>query len=107
MIFVLYFQKLIGKKLNIELKNGMKLSGDLCGVDAFLNLKLKNVDIQNIEKYSGLKNISLLSIRGSSIKIVQTQKNDDLIESLLEATRNRFIINEQRDKDEKGSILSE
>lgn len=83
----------------------MKISGDLSGVDAFLNLKLKNIKIQNIEKHCGLKNISLLSIRGSSIKIVKMEKDDNLIESLLEATRNRFIVNEQRDKEEKEAPL--
>ncbi|KRH94372.1 U6 snRNA-associated ribonucleoprotein [Pseudoloma neurophilia] len=106
MIFVLYFQKIIGQRIKIELKNGLKISGMLCSVDAFLNLKLQDIEIENIEDHPGLCDISLLSIRGSSIKLVRSRKDDDLVESLLDATRNRFIINEQREKEEKESLTS-
>lgn len=97
MIFALFFQKYVNKKIKIELKNGMIFTGILVSTDAFLNFKLKQIEIEDQEKYPGLNQIELISIRGSSVKTIQVDKNDDLIDSLLLATRNRFIINQIRE----------
>lgn len=104
MIFLHYFQQFYDQRIEIVLKNGMTISGKLFGVDAFLNFRLVEVEISNADQSEGLQNISLLSIRGSSIKHVKTDQEENLIESLLESTRNRFIINKKREKEELEAV---
>ena len=103
MIFPVFFQKLKDKRIKIELKNGMIIFGILISADLFLNFKLSHIEIQDIEEYPEFENIPLISMRGSSVKLIKAEKDDDLIDSLLESTRNRFIVNEKREKEESES----
>jgi U6 snRNA-associated Sm-like protein LSm2 len=41
----------VGKKVTLELKNGMKIDGTLHSVDQFLNLKVEDVHVQEIDQF--------------------------------------------------------
>ncbi|ELQ76529.1 putative snRNP core protein [Trachipleistophora hominis] len=103
MIFYMFFQKNINKNIIVELKNGLVISGKLLSCDIFLNIKLCDVTVKDLENYRGLSGVSTLSVRGSCVKYVKLEKDEDLIASLLETTRNRFIVNEIREEAEKES----
>lgn len=98
MIFYMVFKKKINRKIVVELKNGLIVTGTLLSCDVFMNLKLNNIRIHDIKHFRGLEEISSLSLRGSSVKSIKLQKDENLIASLLEASRNRFIVNEMKEE---------
>lgn len=93
MIFYLFLIKNIKKKVIVELKNGLIVKGRLVSCDMFLNVKIDNIFVDDLKKFRGLEGTSLLSIRGSCIKYIKTKKDDNLVASLLNTSRNRFIVN--------------
>lgn len=101
MIFYMFFKKNINKNITVELKNGLVMSGKLLSCDVFLNIKLSDVTIEDLENFKGLSGIATLSIRGSCVKYIKLEKDENSIASLLDTTRNRFIVNEMREEAEK------
>ncbi len=51
MLFVSVFKTLIGKQITVELKNDVIVTGILSSVDQYLNLKIKEVEVKNVEQY--------------------------------------------------------
>lgn len=89
MLFYSLFEQCINKEITIELKNDIEIKGILIDLDVFLNLKLI------IKKYNGpeeLKNINNAFIRGSHIKFIHFNLNNQLEEKITEASRYRFVL---------------
>lgn len=68
----------------------MEVIGLLKNVDHFLNLQLKNAKIKN--GILAIQELDLCSIRGSSVKSVELEKNEELEERILDATLLRFSL---------------
>ncbi len=51
MIFNSMFKTLVGKEVTVELKNDMSIRGKLHSVDQFLNVKLVDISVVDVEKY--------------------------------------------------------
>lgn len=47
---------MVGKNVTLEIKNGMKITGTLHSVDHFLNFKIENIEVENIEDYPHMVN---------------------------------------------------
>ncbi|ELA42335.1 uncharacterized protein VICG_00735 [Vittaforma corneae ATCC 50505] len=88
MIFLEYFKRHLSKTVTIVLKNEMKITGILNNVDHFLNLQVTAAKIEH--DGMGLQKLDLCSIRGSSVKFVELEKNEDLERRVSEATLLRF-----------------
>ncbi|KAF7679726.1 putative U6 snRNA-associated Sm-like protein LSm2 [Astathelohania contejeani] len=97
MIFYEFFKTHINKRIELELKNNIKITGTLISIDPFLNFSLNNIIIDNIDSWPGLRGVEGCTIRGSSVKFAYVDENVDLIEPLQMASRYRFIMNEQKD----------
>lgn len=93
MIFFEYFKKYLNKKVKVTLKNELKLVGILKNVDHFLNMQL--VDTMPEVATPGLGKSFLCSVRGSSIKYVDLQKNEDLESRITDATYLRFSLDKK------------
>lgn len=88
MIFLEYFKRHLNKTVAVILKNEMKISGILRNVDHFLNLQVKAAKVEH--SGPGLQELDLCSIRGSSVKFVELEKDEDLEKRVSAATLLKF-----------------
>ena len=51
MLFYSFFKTLVGKEVVVELKNDLAVRGTLHSVDQYLNIKLLNVSVDDVENY--------------------------------------------------------
>lgn len=42
---------MVGKSVHVELKNDMVITGQLQSVDQFLNMKLADIQVEDVERY--------------------------------------------------------
>ena len=68
MLFFSFFKTLVGKEVAVELKNDIVLTGILLSVDQYLNIKLSNVAVVDVDKYPQLVSIKNCFIRGSVVR---------------------------------------
>ncbi len=54
MLFFSFFKTLVGKEVAVEMKNDVVLTGTLVSVDQYLNVKLTNVNVVDIDKFPQL-----------------------------------------------------
>lgn len=83
MLFYEYFQKHIDKQICITLKNEMQFTGILKSVDLFLNLR---IDLKEELRIPELEDVSTISFRGSAIKYVDLDFEDEIDSRLNQAT---------------------
>lgn len=91
MFFFEFFQTQIGKKVVVELKNDVKIQGDLEAVDQFLNIKLKNVKVLDEKNYPHLAALRNSFIRGSVVRYVHLSPADIDTELLQDKCRKELI----------------
>ena len=51
MLFYSFFKTLIEKKITVELKNDLAVTGTLVSVDQYLNLRLNDISTNDEQKY--------------------------------------------------------
>ena len=68
MLFFSFFKTLVGKEVAVELKNDIVLTGILLSVDQYLNIKLSNVSVVDVDKYPQLVSIKNCFVRGSVVR---------------------------------------
>lgn len=88
MIFLEYFKRHLGKATRVILKNEMVITGTLKNVDHFLNLQLRRAK----GEYPGLGKMELCSIRGSSVKYIELERNEELEKRVTDATILKFTL---------------
>ncbi|KNC69450.1 hypothetical protein SARC_18043 [Sphaeroforma arctica JP610] len=57
-MFYSFFKTLVDSDVVVELKNELKIQGKLHSVDQFLNIKLKDITVENVEAYPHMVCIS-------------------------------------------------
>jgi U6 snRNA-associated Sm-like protein LSm2 len=50
-IFYSFFKTLIGQTISVELKNDMVITGTLQSVDQFLNIKVTDIQVEDVERF--------------------------------------------------------
>jgi U6 snRNA-associated Sm-like protein LSm2 len=70
MLFFEFFQTQVGNQVIVELKNDVKIQGELEAVDQFLNIKLKTVKVLDEKDYPHLAALKNAFIRGSVVRYV-------------------------------------
>jgi U6 snRNA-associated Sm-like protein LSm2 len=68
MLFFSFFKTLVGQEVSVELKNGVIMQGVMVSVDQYLNIKLQNIQVQDIEEHPQLFSLRNCFIRGSGIR---------------------------------------
>ncbi len=68
MLFFSFFKTLVGHEVAVELKNGVVIRGVLVSVDQYLNVKLKQIKVDEIEKHPQFYSLRNCFIRGSTIR---------------------------------------
>lgn len=78
---------MVGKKVEVELKNEMVVSGTLQSVDQFLNLKLDDIVVEDVERYPHMLSVKNCFIRGSVIRYVAIPKEAVDVDLLQDSAR--------------------
>ncbi|GKT34835.1 U6 snRNA-associated Sm-like protein LSm2 like protein [Aduncisulcus paluster] len=88
MLFVSFFRSLPGKRISVELNEGIILEGILDSVDPFLNFGLSDLKVIKSEGRSYLHSLDTIFIRGNRVRYVSIldDKNID-VPLLVEASR--------------------
>ncbi|KAL5236750.1 hypothetical protein ACI65C_004160 [Semiaphis heraclei] len=86
-LFYSFFKTLVGHEVIVELKNDLCVAGKLHSVDQFLNIKLTDISVQNLEKYPYMSYVSETFIRGSVVRYVQLPVNYVDTQLLQDAAR--------------------
>ncbi|KAE8354196.1 cytochrome P450-domain-containing protein [Aspergillus coremiiformis] len=63
-----FFKTLTNQTVIIELKNDIRIRGTLKSVDQYLNIKLDDVDVLDLDKYPHLSSVKNMFIRGSVVR---------------------------------------
>ena len=97
MLFFEFFQTQLGNQVVVELKNDIKIQGELEAVDQFLNLKLRHVKVLDEKKnFSHLAALKNSFIRGSVVRYIHLAKN----------TVNTEVLQDKCRKAELASIIA-
>lgn len=87
MIFYAMFKSLVGKQVEVELKNDLAVRGILHSVDQWLNIKLENVQVVDKSKFPQLQAVDSLFVRGSVVRFVMLDPKDVDTDLLQDASR--------------------
>jgi small nuclear ribonucleoprotein (snRNP)-like protein len=68
MLFFSFFKTLVGQEVIVELKNGINIKGCLVSVDQYLNVKLRNISVEEPALHPQLACLKTCFIRGSVIR---------------------------------------
>lgn len=61
---------MVGKEVLVELKNDLAISGQLHSVDQYLNMKLIDITVPDVDHFPHMLSIKNCFIRGSVIRYV-------------------------------------
>ncbi|GLA38214.1 U6 snRNA-associated Sm-like protein LSm2 [Aspergillus niger] len=86
-LFGSFFKTLTNQTVTIELKNDIRIRGTLKSVDQYLNIKLDDVDVLDLDKYPHLSSVKNMFIRGSVVRYVMLPRSEVDIGLLEDATR--------------------
>lgn len=56
--------------MTIELKNDIRIRGTLKSVDQYLNIKLDEIEVLELDKYPHLSSVKNIFVRGSVVRYV-------------------------------------
>ncbi|KAF2076474.1 hypothetical protein CYY_002214 [Polysphondylium violaceum] len=87
MLFFSFYKTLVGKEITVELKNDLSITGLLQSVDQFLNIKLKDIKVNEEEKYPYMISVQNCFIRGSVVRYVHLPAGDVDVETLQDHSR--------------------
>lgn len=68
MLFFSFFKTLVGHEVAVELKNGVVIRGLLVSVDQYLNVKLKDIKVDDVENHPQFFSLRNCFVRGSTIR---------------------------------------
>ena len=91
MLFFEFFQTQLGKQVVVELKNDVKIQGELEAVDQFLNIKLRNVKVLDEKNHPHLAALKNSFIRGSVVRYVHLAKANVNTEQLQDKCRKELV----------------
>lgn len=87
------FKSLVEKRIRVELKNKLVVTGVLKDVDTFLNIKLYHAKIEENANnvFVGFKEIDSLFLRGSFVKFIWINESDVDPSRMEDATRKAML----------------
>lgn len=96
MLFFSFFKSMVGREVVIELKNDLSICGTLHSVDQYLNMKLTDITVTDVERHPHMISVKNCFIRGSVIRYVHLPTDGVDTALLQEATRKEFLQSRQK-----------
>ncbi|EGG22226.1 LSM domain-containing protein [Cavenderia fasciculata] len=87
MLFYSFYKTLVGKEITVELKNDLAITGYLQSVDQFLNIKLRDIRVEEEQKYPYMLSVKNCFIRGSVVRYVHLPADDVDVDTLQDHAR--------------------
>ncbi|EFR02283.1 small nuclear ribonucleoprotein LSM2 [Nannizzia gypsea CBS 118893] len=87
MLFFSFFKTLTNRTVTIELKNDIRIRGTLKSVDQYLNIKLDDIEVLDLNEYPHLSSVSNVFIRGSVVRYIVLPQSEVDTGLLEDATR--------------------
>uniref|UniRef100_A0A915D725 U6 snRNA-associated Sm-like protein LSm2 n=1 Tax=Ditylenchus dipsaci TaxID=166011 RepID=A0A915D725_9BILA len=101
MLFFSFFKSLVGKEVVIELKNDLSIIGILHSVDQYLNMKLTDITVTDVERHPHMLSVKNCFIRGSVIRYVQLPTEGIDTQLLQEASRKEILQSRQQQSNQQ------
>ncbi|KAJ5698827.1 hypothetical protein N7462_000832 [Penicillium macrosclerotiorum] len=92
MLFFSFFKTLTNQTVTIELKNDIRIRGILKSVDQYLNIKLDDIEVLELDKYPHLSSVKNMFIRGSVVRYVMLPRSEVDVGLLEDATRRGVVL---------------
>ncbi|KAK2767278.1 U6 snRNA-associated Sm-like protein LSm2 [Emmonsiellopsis sp. PD_33] len=70
MLFFSFFKTLTNHTVTIELKNDIRIRGTLKSVDQYLNIKLDDIEVLDLDQYPHLSSVKNIFVRGSVVRYI-------------------------------------
>ncbi|KAF7638555.1 Sm domain-containing protein [Meloidogyne graminicola] len=96
MLFFSFFKSLVGREVIIELKNDLSICGTLHSVDQYLNVKVTDITVADVERHPHMISVKNCFIRGSVIRYVHLPSDGIDTQLLQEATRKEVLQSRQQ-----------
>ncbi|KAJ5900113.1 hypothetical protein N7495_004857 [Penicillium taxi] len=90
MLFFSFFKTLTNQTITVELKNDIRIRGVLKSVDQFLNIKLDEVEVLELDRFAHFSSVKTMFIRGSVVRYLVLPKSEIDVELLEDATRREY-----------------
>ncbi|EEQ34638.1 U6 snRNA-associated Sm-like protein LSm2 [Microsporum ferrugineum] len=87
MLFFSFFKTLTNRTVTIELKNDIRIRGTLKSVDQYLNIKLDDIEVLDLNEYPHLSSVRNVFIRGSVVRYIVLPQSEVDTGLLEDATR--------------------
>lgn len=82
-----FFKTITNQTVTVELKNDIRIRGILKSVDQYLNIKLDDIEVLDLDKYPHLSSVKNMFIRGSVVRYVMLPRSEVDVGLLEDATR--------------------
>ncbi|KAM5451153.1 hypothetical protein MaudCBS49596_003857 [Microsporum audouinii] len=82
-----FFKTLTNRTVTIELKNDIRIRGTLKSVDQYLNIKLDDIEVLDLNEYPHLSSVRNVFIRGSVVRYIVLPQSEVDTGLLEDATR--------------------
>ncbi|EDN04619.1 small nuclear ribonucleoprotein LSM2 [Histoplasma capsulatum] len=70
MLFFSFFKTITNHTVTIELKNDIRIRGTLKSVDQYLNIKLDDIEVLDLDEYPHLSSVKNIFVRGSVVRYI-------------------------------------
>ncbi|EEH39168.2 small nuclear ribonucleoprotein LSM2 [Paracoccidioides lutzii Pb01] len=94
MLFFSFFKTLTNHTVTIELKNDIRIRGTLKSVDQYLNIKLDDIEVLDLDQYPHLSSVKNIFVRGSVVRYVvlpQAEVDRGLLEDATRRVSSRAV----------------
>ncbi|KAI9894259.1 MAG: U6 snRNA-associated Sm-like protein LSm2 [Vezdaea aestivalis] len=87
MLFFSFFKTIVDHEVTVELKNDISIRGTLKSVDQYLNIKLNDIQVVELDQYPHLSSVKNTFIRGNVVRYIHLPASAVDTALLEDATR--------------------
>lgn len=85
-------ENLEGRQITVELKNDLSIRGTLQTVDRYMNIRLVDIEVENVEQHPQLLSTQNCFVRGSTIRYISMSENDINLREIQETCSRSAVV---------------
>uniref|UniRef100_A0A914HZP0 U6 snRNA-associated Sm-like protein LSm2 n=1 Tax=Globodera rostochiensis TaxID=31243 RepID=A0A914HZP0_GLORO len=101
MLFFSFFKSMVGREVIVELKNDLSICGTLHSVDQYLNMKVNDISVTDVDRHPHMISVKNCFIRGSVIRYVHLPTDGIDTALLQEASRKEILQSRQQQQQQQ------
>ncbi|KAL3107132.1 hypothetical protein niasHT_019528 [Heterodera trifolii] len=91
-----FFKSMVGREVIVELKNDLSICGTLHSVDQYLNMKINDISVTDVDRHPHMISVKNCFVRGSVIRYVHLPTDGIDTALLQEASRKEILQSRQQ-----------